>query len=91
MVICTDGQAGSRGGRRPWWESGFKKVYHVEHGFLGEPLESKEHGKLAEMFSPSFGQRGKVNGWVYWGLPVKFTIDPRYVYPPDLKRMQSMK
>ena len=57
----------------------------MEHGFLGEPLESKEHGKLAEMFSPGFGQRGKVNGWVYWGLPVKFTIDPRYVYPPDLK------
>jgi len=54
-------------------------------------LLSKEHNKLAERHSPHYGQRGRVNGWVYWGLPVVYTMDPRYVYPPDIKRMQTVK
>lgn len=72
-------------------KAGFKRVYNIRHGFWGDPLESKEHQKLAERLSPHFGQRGRVNGWVFWGLPVVYTMDPRYVYPPDLKRMQTLK
>lgn len=69
--------------------AGYQKVYVVKHGFLGDPLQSKQQGELAGKFSPYAGQRGRVNGWVFWGLPVTTQVDPRYVYPPDLKRMQS--
>jgi rhodanese-related sulfurtransferase len=72
-------------------KSGFKQVYNIRHGFLGDALTAPDQEKLAESFSPLSGLRGKVNGWVYWGLPTNHSIDPRYVYPPDLKRMQSLR
>lgn len=70
-------------------KAGYQNLYVVKHGFLGDPLQSKDQSELAGKFSPYSGQRGRVNGWVYWGLPVTTQVDPRYVYPPDLKRMQS--
>ncbi len=72
-------------------KAGFKQVYNIRHGFLGDALTAPEQEKLAESFSPFNGLRGKMNGWVYWGLPVSHNIDPRYVYPPDLKRMQTLR
>lgn len=72
-------------------EAGFKQIHNIRHGFLGDPFLPKEEDKLAELYSPHYNLRGKVNGWVYWGLPVSHTVDPRMVYPPDLKRMQNQK
>jgi rhodanese-related sulfurtransferase len=72
-------------------KAGFKRVYNIKHGFLGDALTAPDQEKLAEKFSPFDGRRAKVNGWVYWGLPVSHSIDPRYVYPPDLKRMQTLR
>ena len=72
-------------------EAGFKRVYNIRHGFLGDALTAPDQKKLAEKFSPFDGLRGKVNGWLYWGLPVNHVIDPRYIYPPDLKRMQTLR
>ncbi|KMY67543.1 hypothetical protein AAU61_12090 [Desulfocarbo indianensis] len=71
--------------------AGFKYVYNVRHGFLGDALSAPDQEKLAEKYSPHNGLRGRVNGWLYWGLPVSHAIDPRYVYPPDLKRMQLLR
>lgn len=72
-------------------DAGFQQVYHVRHGFLGDQLVPKENQKLAEKYSPYYGERGRLNGWVFWGLPVSHKIEPRLVYPPDLKKMQSLK
>ncbi len=72
-------------------KAGFKRVYNIRHGFLGDALAAPDQEKLAEKYSPFNGLRGKVNGWLYWGLPVNHNIDPRYVYPPDLKRMQTLR
>ena len=63
----------------------------MRHGFWGDPLNSKEHGELAKKYSPFSGMRGRLNGWVFWGLPKTRGIDPRYIYPPDVKRMKSVK
>lgn len=71
--------------------AGFKQVYNLRHGFLGQPQVAAEQDELAAKFSPHYGQPGRVNGWFYWGLPVTWDIDPRRVYPPDLKRMQTLK
>lgn len=72
-------------------KAGFKQVYNIRHGFLGDALTAPDQEKLAESLSPFNGLRSKVNGWLYWGLPVSHNIDPRYVYPPDLKRMQTLR
>lgn len=90
LVLSRDGDDGAEAADA-LVKAGFKRVYAIRHGFWGDPLTSGDLDKLAERFSPRHGQRGLVNGWVFWGLPVSYVIDPRYVYPPDLKRMQSQK
>lgn len=90
LILSTQGQWGAAAADA-LFQAGFKKVFNLEHGFLGQRLNSEKQHELAEKFSPYSGTRGRVNGWVYWGLPVTHTMDPRYVYPPDLKRMQNLK
>ncbi|MEW5914131.1 MAG: rhodanese-like domain-containing protein [Thermodesulfobacteriota bacterium] len=90
LILSTDGVLGAEAADA-LFQAGFKQVFNLQHGFLGPKLNSDKQHELAEKYSPHFGSRGRVNGWVYWGLPVTFNIDPRYVYPPDLKRMQDMK
>lgn len=90
IVICQDGQMGAEAADA-LVEAGFGNVFNVRHGFMGDRLIPTEEQKLAEKFSPYYGQGGHVNGWVFWGLPVSRVIEPRLVYPPDLKRMQSLK
>jgi rhodanese-related sulfurtransferase len=90
IIISSYGDSGAEAADE-LVKAGFKKVYNIRHGFLGEALTAPEQEKLAESFSPFNGLRGKVNGWLFWGLPVSHDIDPRYVYPPDLKRMQTLR
>ncbi len=90
IVISTFGDQGAEAADA-LVKAGFKRVYNIRHGFLGDALKAPDMDKLAEKFSPFHGQRGRVNGWLYWGLPVSHRIDPRYVYPPDLKRMQTLR
>ncbi len=90
IIISADGGDGADAADA-LTRAGFKRVFNIRHGFLGERLVSRDQEKLAERYSPYYGQRGRVNGWVYWGLPVTYNLDPRYVYPPDLKRMQTLK
>ncbi len=90
IVISTDGEDGADAADA-LTQGGFKQVYNIRHGFWGEPLVGKDQDRLAEKLSPYHGQRGRVNGWVFWGLPVEHHLDPRYVYPPDLKRMQEFR
>jgi rhodanese-related sulfurtransferase len=90
IVLSNDGEDGAEAADAMVKE-GFKRVCHVRNGFLGDRLAANDNDKLAEKLSPYWQQRGRVNGWVYWGLPVSHVIDPKYVYPPDLKRMQTQK
>jgi rhodanese-related sulfurtransferase len=71
--------------------AGYKNVYNVEHGLWGDPPMDKDEAELVEKYSPHFDRGGRVNGWIYWGLPLTRRIDARYVYPPDIKRMQESK
>ncbi len=90
LVISTQGDLGAEAADT-LVKAGFKNVYNLRHGYLGQALVSEKQQELAEKFSPLSGARGRVNGWVFWGLPVQFSLDPRYIYPPDLKRMQNLK
>ena len=73
-------------------DAGFKKVSDVENGFEGAVFPSfkdknqyKFYRQLARRNKvPGFGHR-RYYGWQWWGLPWTYEIDPKYVYPPDLK------
>lgn len=88
VLISTEGKQAAEAAEA-LKAAGYLHLYVVEHGFLGDPVSGGEEEELARKYSPHAGQRGRVNGWVFWGLPASNTVDPRYVYPPDLKRMQS--
>lgn len=90
IIISTSGDLGAEAADA-LVQAGFKRVFNIRHGLWGEPLMAKDQEKLAEKFSPFFSLRGRLNGWIFWGLPVTHEINPRYVYPPDLKRMQTLK
>ncbi|ADK84901.1 Rhodanese domain protein [Desulfarculus baarsii DSM 2075] len=88
IVICQNGDQAADAADA-LVEAGFKNVHAVRHGVMGEPFIPADEQKLAQKFSPHYGQGGRVNGWVYWGLPLVRSIEPRLIYPPDLKKMQS--
>ncbi len=90
ILISSRGRLAAEAARKLAAE-GFKHLFVVRHGFLGQALVPKEQQELARKYSPYFGRGGRVNGWVYWGLPVSYEVDPRFVYPPDIKRMQLLK
>ena len=87
LVISTQGDLGADAADA-LFGAGFKNVFNIKDGFSGQKLTAKDQDELAEKYSPYFGRRGRVNGWLFWGLPVSFEVNPRYVYPPDLKKIQ---
>jgi rhodanese-related sulfurtransferase len=90
IVISTMGDQGAEAADA-LVAAGFQNVSNVRHGYWGQPLTAPDEDKLAEKYSPHHGLRGKLNGWIFWGLPLTHRVDPRHVYPPDLKRMQNTK
>jgi rhodanese-related sulfurtransferase len=87
LIVSTQGDLGADAADA-LFADGFKNVFNIRDGFSGQKLTAKDQDELAEKYSPYFGRRGRVNGWLYWGLPVSFEVNPRYVYPPDLKKIQ---
>ncbi len=90
LVLSTAGLEGAQAAAA-LSKAGFTQVFNLEHGFLGQPLVLDKQAELGEKYSPVYGSRGRLNGWLFWGLPVTHQMDPRYIYPPDTKRMQNQK
>ncbi len=72
-------------------EAGFKHVFNVEDGFEG-PLfpffkdqnKNKFYRQLAKR-NNIFGYNHRRHyGWQWWGLPWTYSMDPKFLYPPDL-------
>ena len=78
--------------------AGFKNVFDVVDGFegpefptFGDEDRHKFYRQLAKRNKiHGFGHRGHY-GWQWWGLPWTYEIDPKYVYPPDLKQPKKPK
>ncbi|MCF8031441.1 MAG: hypothetical protein K9K66_17845 [Desulfarculaceae bacterium] len=90
LIISSTGEQGAQAAEA-LVKAGYTQVYNLSHGFLGQALVPEKQGELAQKYSPVHGSRGKLNGWLFWDLPVSHELDPRYIYPPDLKRMQTQK
>jgi rhodanese-related sulfurtransferase len=87
LIICDDGKQSAEAADA-LLQAGFKQVRQVRDGVWGQRLFSKETPRLAEKYSSNYGRGGLINGWVYWGLPMSYIMDAKYLYPPDVKRAQ---
>ena len=70
------------------YKAGFKNSYNLLGGFEGYRFtgKTKEEKALVKKYSPVYGKPGFINGWKYYGLPYTYKMDPKYIYPPDLKK-----
>ena len=73
-------------------EAGFKNVFNVEDGFEGPPFPTFKDSNR-DKFYRQIAKRNKIHGfdhrrhygWQWWGLPWTYDMNPKYIYPPDLK------
>jgi rhodanese-related sulfurtransferase len=91
LIICRDGTRSALAAQE-LMENGFKKVSDVTDGFEGQefpafddPNLHKFYRQLAKRNRIFSYQHRRHYGWQYWGLPWTYEMDPRYLYPPDLK------
>jgi len=91
LIISRDGTR-SAFAAKELINAGFKKAYDVENGFEGPEFPFfKDSNK--QKFYRQLAKRNKIKGfnqrrhygWQWWGLPWTYEIDPKFIYPPDLK------
>lgn len=90
LIICREGTRSALAAKA-LIQAGFKKVYDVEDGFEGSDFpyfkdsnQNKFYRQLAKRNKiHGFGHR-RHYGWQWWGLPWTYTMDIKYIYPPDL-------
>ncbi|MFC1533543.1 rhodanese-like domain-containing protein [Thermodesulfobacteriota bacterium] len=91
LIISRDGTRSALAAKDLISE-GFKKVSDIEYGFEG-PEFPTDKDKNLHKFYRQLGKRNKIfsylhrrhYGWQWWGLPWTYEIDPKYIYPADLK------
>ena len=73
-------------------DSGFKNVFNVEDGFEGALFPSfpdsnrnKFYRQLAKRSNVHGFDHRRHYGWQYWGLPWTYEMDPKFLYPPDIR------
>ena len=91
LIICRDGTR-SIIAAKDLASSGFTNIYNVGDGFEGSRFPSfKDSNK--NKFYRQLAKRNKIHGfnqrrqygWQWWGLPWTYEINPKLVYPPDLR------
>jgi rhodanese-related sulfurtransferase len=91
LIISRDGTRSAMAAK-DLASSGFKNVYDVSDGFEGARFPSfkdsnknKFYWQLAKRHKiHGFDQRRRY-GWQWWGLPWTYEMDPKLIYPPDLR------
>lgn len=91
LIISRDGTRSALAAKE-LIKAGFKKSYDVENGFEGPQFPFFEDSNK-QKFYRQLAKRNKIHGfnhrrhygWQWWGLPWTYDIDPKFIYPPDLK------
>ncbi len=83
LVICRSGGR-SAPAADALVRAGFTQVYNVRDGFEGAAFVGRtpEERTLLQKYSPFYGQRGRVEGWQYFGLPYTYEIRDELRYRP---------
>ena len=97
LILGQDGTR-SRLAAKDLIAADFKNVFDVVDGFEGPEFPSfmdedrhKFYRQLAKRNKVhGFGHR-RYYGWQWWGLPWTYEIDPKYLYPPDLRPPKKSK
>jgi rhodanese-related sulfurtransferase len=91
LIICSDGLR-SEPAAKDLIDDGFKNVFNVRDGFEGPPFPSfkdsnrnKFYRQLAKRNNIYGYNHRRHYGWQWWGLPWTYHMDPKFVYPPDLR------
>jgi rhodanese-related sulfurtransferase len=91
LIICRDGTRSGLAAKE-LLDGGFKNVFDVEDGFEGPEFPTfKDSNK--DKYYRQLAKRNKIwgfnhrrhYGWQWWGLPWTYDIDPKFIYPPDLR------
>ncbi len=91
LIISRDGRRSALAVKE-LMDAGFKKTYDVENGFEGPEFPFFRDSNK-QKFYRQLAKRNKIHGfnhrrhygWQWWGLPWTYEIDPKFIYPPDLK------
>ena len=91
LIISRDGTRSALAAKE-LLEDGFVNVHDVTDGFEGAEFPTFEDSNKHKYYR-QLGKRNKIDGflerrhygWQWWGLPWTYEIDPKYIYPPDLK------
>ncbi len=91
LIMCRDGTR-SQLAAKHLIDAGFKNVFDVVDGFEGPEFPTFED-KNRDKFYRQLAKRNNIYGfkhrrhygWQWWGLPWTYDIDPKYIYPPDLR------
>lgn len=92
LIICRDGSKSALAAK-DLISAGFKNIFDVIDGFEG-PEFPKFEDDNRDKFYRQLAKRNKIYGfqhrrhygWQWWGLPWTYEMDPKYIYPPDLKK-----
>jgi rhodanese-related sulfurtransferase len=91
LILCRDGKR-SAPAAKDLVNAGFKNVFDVTDGFEGPEFPTFEdankhkfYRQLAKRNHVSGFEQRRHYGWQYWGLPWTYDMDPKFIYPPDLK------
>jgi len=91
LIISRDGTRSALAAK-DLVNDGFKNIFDVVDGFEGPEFPTVEDNHRHKYYR-QLGKRNKIQGflqrrhygWQWWGLPWTYEIDPKYIYPPDLK------
>lgn len=91
LIISRDGRRSALAVKE-LMDAGFKKTYDVKNGFEGPEFPFFKDSNR-QKFYRQLAKRNKIDGfnhrrhygWQWWGLPWTYEIDPKFIYPPDLK------
>ena len=91
LIICSDGIR-SEPAAKDLIDAGFKNIFNVKNGFEGPKFPSFEDSNRHKFYR-QLAKRNKIYGynhrkhygWQWWGLPWTYRMDPKFVYPPDLR------
>lgn len=95
LLLCSDGSRSLQAAKE-MAGAGFKNLYIVEDGFEGPEFpafkdgnQNKYYRQLAKRNKISGYNHKRHSGWQWWGLPWTYEIDPKYIYPPDLRTQKK--
>jgi len=92
LIISRDGERSALAAK-DLMANGFENVVNISDGFEGKEFPFDEKDTDKDKWYKNLARQNKItgeghrrhNGWQWWGLPWTYEMDPRYLYPPDLR------